>query len=294
MNAACFICGATETAGGAPGYRRCVGCGHETLAAGEAQVLMVNDDLTGTPSARPSRLERFQGAVLARFTAGRPSGRLLDIGAGAGLFLHRQRGRCARLLGIEISPPSVDYARRVLGLEIVDGIAAVDGPVDVATAWHSLEHMPAAVLTDLLAGLRAKLAPGGCVIVSVPNAASWQCRGLGSRYAFHDRPAHLHQFTPDSLGRLFAAHGFVRTGAAVSWPYNVFGWAQGLLNLVMPGHNYVYCRLKRGHPRASLARDLAGLLLSPPAVLPALPLALLEALRPDRQAVLTWRFELRP
>lgn len=255
---------------------------------------MVNDDLAGAPSARPSRLERFQGGVLARFAPARARGRLLDIGCGAGLFLHRQRGSFKRAQGIEISPPSVDYAQRVLGLEIVDGIAAVDGPVDVATAWHSLEHMPAAVLTDLLAGLRAKLAPGGCVIVSVPNAASWQCRAFGQNYAFHDRPAHLHQFTPDSLARLFTAHGFVRTGAAVSWPYTGFGWAQGLLNLVMPGHNYVYYRLKRGCPRASLARDLAGLLLTPLAVLPALPLALLEALRPERQAVLTWRFELRP
>ena len=110
--------------------------------------------------------------MLARFTAGRAGGRLLDIGCGAGLFLHRQQDGFARVQGIEISPPSVDYARRVLGLEIVDGIAAVDGPVDVATAWHSLEHMPAAVLTDLLAGLRAKLAPGGCVIVSVPKRAA--------------------------------------------------------------------------------------------------------------------------
>ena len=255
---------------------------------------MVNDDLTGAPSARPSRLERFQGAVLARFAPGPAHGCLLDIGCGAGLFLHRERGGFARVQGIEISPPSVAYARGMLGLEILDGIAGVEGPVDVATAWHSLEHMPAAVLTDLLAGLRTKLAPGGCVIVSVPNAASWQCRVLGENYAFHDRPAHLHQFTPDSLARLFAAHGLVRTGAAVSWPYNVFGWVQGLLNLVMPGHNYVYYRLKRGRPRASVARDLAGLLLTPAAVLPVLPLALLEALRPERQAVLTWRFELRP
>lgn len=255
---------------------------------------MVNDDLTAAPPNRPSWLEHFQGAVLDKFASGRPRGRLVDIGSGAGLFLHRQRGRFAHRQGIEISPPSVDYARRMLGLEIVGTIANVAGGIDVATAWHSFEHIPATALTDLLAGLRAKLAPGGCVIVSVPNAASWQCRWLGGHYAFHDRPAHAHQFTPDSLARLFGAHGFVRTGAAVSWPYNLFGWVQGLLNLVLPGHNDLYHRLKRGRPRASRARDVAGLLLAPLAALPALPLTLLEAWAPARQAVLTWRFEVRP
>ena len=290
----CFICGAGEFAEGSPGYRRCAACGHETLVTGQEQVMMVNDDLAAAPAAAPSRLERFQGDALDRFTAGRPRGRLLDVGCGAGLFLHWQGGKYTQAVGLEISPPSVDYARRVLGLTVVGDIAAVEAPVDAATAWHSLEHIPADVLSGLLAGLRARLAPGGCVVVSVPNAASFQCRWLGGNYAFHDRPAHVHQFAPDSLARLFAAHGFVRTGEVVSWPYNTFGWVQGLLNLAMPGHNYVYYRLKRGRPRASRARDLACAVLLPFAVLPALPLALLEALVPARQAVLTWRFELRP
>jgi len=176
----------------------------------------------------------------------------------------------------------------------VGDLDEVSGPVDVATAWHSFEHIPAAELTRLLATLRAKLAPGGCLIVSVPNAASFQCRWLGGNYAFHDAPGHVHQFTPDSLGRLLGAQGFRRTGAAVSWPYNLFGWVQGLLNVVMPGHNYIYYRLKRGYPRHSAARDLAGLVLVPLTLPVALGLGLLEAMRPERQAVLTWRFELRP
>lgn len=255
---------------------------------------MINDDLAAPPPDRPSWLGRFQGAVLEKFARGRPCGRLVDIGSGAGFFLHWQRRRFAHRLGIEISPRSVDHARNVLGLEIVGALADVAGSIDAATAWHSLEHIPAAALTNLLADLRAKLTPGGCVLVSVPNAASWQARWLGASYAFHDVPAHLHQFTPDSLERLFRAHGFVRTGAAFSWPYNLFGWVQGLMNLVVPGHNDLYHRLKRGRPRASLARDLAGLLLAPLVALPALPLTLLDALCPARQAVLTWRFEVRP
>jgi len=258
---------------------------------GQEQVLMVNDDLNAPTAGRPSWLEKFQVGALRRFAGGRRD-RLVDIGCGAGRFLLSARGRFEHASGIEISPASAQFARNQ-GLKIASRIDEVEGEVGVATAWHSLEHFPAPELTALLTGLRRRLAAGGCVIVSVPNAASWQCRVLGRRYAFHDPPGHLHQFTPDSLSRLFAAHGFTCTGRLVSWPYNLFGWVQGLLNLGMPGHNHVYYRLKRGHPRASFARDVAGALLVPLAMAPALLLSLLDAVRLERQAVLTCRFELR-
>lgn len=253
---------------------------------------MVNDDLGSPTASRPSWLEKFQAHVLFTFSDG-GHGSLVDVGCGAGRFLIAVAGRFKRACGVEISLQSVEFARRQ-GLEIVGGLDDVDGPIDVATAWHSLEHFPAAALEKLVEMLSTRLARGGCVIVSVPNAASWQCRWLGRRYAFYDPPGHLQQFTPDSLNRLFTRHGFVRTGAAISWPYNVFGWIQGLLNLVMPGHNYIYYRLKRGISRVSAARDVVGLLLVPIVAGPALLLSMCEALNPDEQSVLTWRFAMRP
>ncbi|MFI5337657.1 MAG: class I SAM-dependent methyltransferase [Opitutales bacterium] len=293
MTPRCFICGGGTFDHVTPQYRRCTACGHETLAGGQTQAYIVNEKLEAPPAARASLLERFQGAVLERFSAGRPRGRLVDIGSGAGRFLARQGGKFQHCCGVEITPAAVEFARRKLGLTIVGDLAAVEGGIDVATAWHSLEHFPAPALGALLAGLQAKVRAGGCVIVSVPNAASFQYRCLRERSAFFDVPSHLHQFTPDSLGRLFQAHGFVCTGTAVSWPYNAFGWIQGLLNVALPGHNYLYYRLKRGHPRASVGRDLAGLLLLPAAGPLGLGLGLLEAARPARQAVLTCCFEKR-
>jgi len=289
----CFICGGGAFDHVTPQYRRCTACGHETLAGDQAQAYIVNDALDAKPAARASVLERFQGAVLDRFLAGRRRGQLVDIGSGAGRFLAQQGRKFQRHCGVEITPASVEFAQKNLGLTIVGDIAAVGGDIDVATAWHSLEHFPEPALGALLDALRAKVPAGGCVIVSVPNAASFQYRLFRARYAFFDVPSHLHQFTPDSLARLFQAHGFVRTGTVTSWPYNIFGSIQALLNCAMPGHNYLYCRLKRGHPRASVARDLAGLGLLLVAGPLGLVLGLLEAAVPARQAVLTCCFEKR-
>lgn len=254
---------------------------------------MLNDALDSTAPERASLLERFQAAILDRFTRQQKHRRLVDIGSGSGRFLFQNARKFQHSHGIEITPAAVNFSQKTLGLHIVADIADVPGEIDVATAWHSLEHFPAPALVTLLEHLQAKIATGGCVIVSVPNAASFQHRVFRTHYAFFDVPAHLHQFTPDSLQRLFGRHGFDRTAVVTSWPYNLFGQIQGLLNLVVPGHNHLYYRLKRGRPRASAFRDgvsLAGLLLATP--LGAL-LALVEAACPSRQAVLTYRFEKR-
>jgi len=293
MTPRCFICGGDAFNEGTPQYRRCAACGHETLVCGQTQAYVVNDALDEKSAERASVLERFQGAVLDRFLAGRQRGQLVDIGSGAGRFLAQQGRKFQRHCGVEIMPASVEYSRKNFGLTIVGDIADVHGAIDVATAWHSLEHFPEPALVALLSALRAKIPAGGCVIVSVPNAASFQCRLFRERCAFFDVPSHLHQFTPDSLGRLFQGYGFGCTGTVTSWPYNVFGYVQALLNCAIPGHNYLYYRLKRGHPRASVARDLASLGLLPFAVPLGFLAGLLDAGVPAKQGVLTCRFEKR-
>lgn len=289
----CFICSGQVFDHLVPEYRRCRGCGHETLSGEPGQAFMINDALREADVRRESFLDHFQGAVLARFTAGRRRQQLVDIGSGSGKFLLHHGSGFTHRCGVEVSPASVNFSRNTLGLEIVGDVRSVAGEIDAATAWHSLEHFPATALASTLECLRARLSAGGCVIVSVPNAASFQHRLFRQRYAFFDVPNHLHQFTPESLRRLFATHGFAPVAEIVSWPYNAFGYVQALLNCVMPGHNYLYYRLKRAAPRASLARDLAGFCLLPLALPLGAILALVDAVFPRRQAVLTWCFEKR-
>ncbi len=288
----CPICAGTAALSAAPGYRRCAVCGHELRDAAAKQSLMLNEPPNAARVRRRSGLDRFQAALAARWLAGAAGGTLVDLGCGSGRFLLGQRGRFARTCGVEITPAARDFCRRELGLDVFADLAAVAGPVAAATAWHSLEHFPVPALGPALARLAATMPPGARLIVSVPNAASWQHRCFGARWAFFDAPNHVHQFTPDSLGRLLASHGFAPVAVAVSWPYNIFGYTQSLLNLAVPGHNRLYARLKRGAAPAFWADALSALLL-PVALALAAPLALLDAARPARQGVLTSCFERR-
>jgi len=293
MTAACFICAGTAFDHRTSEYRRCRRCGHEVLVATDTQALMVNDPLDREVVEQETALDRFQGAILARCGAASRRRLLVDIGTGSGRFLFHQRARFAHHCGVEITPEAVAFARDTLGLEIVTDIDAVAGPIDVATAWHSLEHFPTPELERLLRALAAKVDADGVVIVSVPNAASFQYRWFGRHFAFFDVPHHLHQFTPGSLDRLFAAQGFARTRTFVSWTYNLFGHAQALLNVVRRDHNHLYYRWKRGRASAGVASDLADAALLPLVLPPALLLATLDALAPARGGVLTCSFAKR-
>ena len=84
-----------------------------------------------------------------------------------------------------------------------------------------------------------------------------------------------------------------RTQTFVSWPYNIFGHTQALLNAVMRDHNYLYYRLKRGAPSSSGWRDLANFGLLPFAATLGILFALVDAAVPSCQGVLTCCFEKR-
>ena len=290
MTSPCFICQGTVFEHRTPPYRRCRACGHETLLDHATQTYMLNDALIAEDAPRRSFLDRFQDAVLRRGRQGTEGGQWVDIGSGSGRLLARNRGEFARQCGVEITPAAVEFSREVLGLNIVNDISQVAGGINLATAWHSLEHFPTPALESLLANLSARMPPGGRFIVSVPNGDSYQYRLFREQYAFFDVPNHLQQFTPDSLGRLLAAHGFTAAAPVISWTYNIFVYAQALLNVVLRDHNYLYYRLKRRTVAASPWRDLANLCLLPVVLPAALGLSLLDAARPDRQAVLTCSF----
>jgi SAM-dependent methyltransferase len=171
---------------------------------------------------------------------------LLDVGSGTGKFLHHARNRFADVTGIEVSGDSVRFAREKLNLRIVPGVSDAAGPFDVVTAWHSLEHIPAESLLDLVAGLRERCHADTRVVVCVPNPDSMAARLFGGRWAFRDPEAHLHEFSRRSLDVLFARHGFEPDSVQRLWAYTFFAWVQTLCNAMHGPHNYLYYRLKRG------------------------------------------------
>ena len=59
----------------------------------------------------------------------------------------------------------------------------------------------------LLEACRAKLVPGGRVIIKVPNFACWNRRVRGRRWCGFRYPDHVNYFTPATLTRLVEAAG---------------------------------------------------------------------------------------
>ena len=258
----CFICGGIDFVNRTSDYEKCLSCGHEILVSTKEQGFIINDSLSEKDVRRITSLDRFKARTLAYFDSNIERDQLLDIGSASGKFILQNMSRYKRTLGLEITPESLNFSGQILGLNIVEDIQSVSQEVNIATAWHSLEHIPEQQLLSLLDGLSSKMVTNGRFIVSVPNGASSQYHWFKKSYAYYDTPNHLHQFTPDSLDKLLQRFGFKELGTVTSWPYNIFGYTQSLLNILTNTHNYFYYRLKRKSCEPSLAVSYTHLTLA--------------------------------
>jgi 2-polyprenyl-6-hydroxyphenyl methylase/3-demethylubiquinone-9 3-methyltransferase len=101
----------------------------------------------------------------------------LDVGCGAGLLAEPLARLGARVTGIDAAPELIEAARAHAagqGLEIdyrAVPVEEVEGQFDLVTALEVIEHVadPAAFVR----ALAARLAPGGLMILSTPNATGW-------------------------------------------------------------------------------------------------------------------------
>jgi predicted SAM-dependent methyltransferase len=80
------------------------------------------------------------------------------------------------------------------------------GAWDAISMWHVLEHVHA--LDAYLDQFSKLLAPGGKLLIAVPNYTSWDAEKYGAGWAAYDVPRHLYHFSPASMQRLLEQHGF--------------------------------------------------------------------------------------
>jgi SAM-dependent methyltransferase len=134
---------------------------------------------------------------------------VLDIGCGEGLFLKEVKGSVGSVFGVEPTPISADYSRRVLNLDVRQGmIEDIEFPgesFDIVTMFHVLEHVenPASVLKKI----RDWIKPGGCLVIEVPNIGSPTARHKGSSWELI-YPEHRFHFNPRSIKYLLEREGF--------------------------------------------------------------------------------------
>lgn len=142
----------------------------------------------------------------------RPGHTVIDFGCGGGFLLARLN--CQRRIGIEINPIARRNAED-LGIDCVASADCLeDGVADVVITDHALEHVPFPI--GALQELRAKLKPGGVLVVCVP-IDNW-C--IQREYDPNDLHHHLHTWTPQLLGNTLAEAGF----EIVSVEARIFAW----------------------------------------------------------------------
>ena len=82
-----------------------------------------------------------------------------------------------------------------------------EGAYDVITLWHVMEHLEP--LDQTWERLYNLLSDRGMLVVAVPNCASADADRYGAYWAAYDVPRHLWHFTPDTMQRFGAKHGFI-------------------------------------------------------------------------------------
>jgi 2-polyprenyl-3-methyl-5-hydroxy-6-metoxy-1,4-benzoquinol methylase len=155
----------------------------------------------------------------------RGEGRLLDYGCGSGWYAQQMRELGWRVTGMDFSAFAAEQVSRHFGIPTLAGKLphprVPPGSFDVITLGAVLEHVHHP--HRLIAAAAEALRPGGYLVVSVPNLASWGFRHFREDWWGLQLPHHLLHFTPETLRLLLTAHGLeVRGVKVIGRP----GWMQ--------------------------------------------------------------------
>ncbi len=130
--------------------------------------------------------------------------RILDLGCGPGLYLHRLARLGHRGVGIDFGPASIQYAREVAAAEKLDCTFRLEdvrhadlgyGFALVTMIWGQLNVFRRLEALDLLRRARAALAPGGRLVLEIQTVESLRGDGRaaatwtsGREGLFSERP----------------------------------------------------------------------------------------------------------
>lgn len=133
--------------------------------------------------------------------------RVLDMGAGVGIFLGLLQDESIAAVGVERNPALVDYGRG-MGLELVEADAldflhTTEQQFDGIYCSHFVEHLPVAQVQLLLKGLARVLEDDGLAVVVFPDPESIRAQLFG----FWRDPEHVRFYHPDLVASLALAAG---------------------------------------------------------------------------------------
>ena len=167
-----------------------------------------------------------------------PSGRLLEVGPAWGAFCLLAKRAGFSVEAIEMDPACCEFLESRIGVRAIcrnDEAAALDEAAepDVIAAWHVLEHMRDP--WRFIGAATRRLAPGGVLVLALPNPDAFQFRVLGRFWTHVDAPRHLHLVPPRVLQAKAEEAGLEQVlctttdHGSIGW--NGFGWVYSLPHL---------------------------------------------------------------
>ncbi len=214
-------------------YRRCTSCGtHFIEQVPEDLGRYYPEEYYPLPeAAQLDQAAALDAEKLTFITPFATAGRLVEIGAGWGLFAHAARRAGFDVTAIEMDSRCCRYLASTIGVCAINSGAPANELAGLESSrvialWQAIEHLP-----DPHVVLRAtadNLEPGGILVVATPNPTSLQFRLLQERWVHLDAPRHLHLIPASALIAHAAALGLqlklLTTADAAGRECNRFGW----------------------------------------------------------------------
>ncbi len=165
------------------------------------------------------------------------AGRLLEVGPAFGVFAWQAKQAGFVVDVIEMDARCCEYLSGTIGVNAIQsdtphGTIQAMPQHEVIAIWHVLEHLPEPLA--FLQAAAANLAPGGVLVIAMPNPDAFQFRLMGRRWPHLDAPRHLALIPEALLSRKAQELGLEKVyltsddSDARSW--NRFGWQRLLMN----------------------------------------------------------------
>lgn len=139
------------------------------------------------------------------------TGKILDVGCSAGLFLREAKENGFETYGVEVCSATGEIAREKFNINVFCGFLEEagfpDGYFDAITLWDVLEHIPDT--NAFLKEIRRILKPGGGLFVQCPNVDSVMAGIGGKSWIWYTVPDHLYHFSQKTLKAVIEKNGML-------------------------------------------------------------------------------------
>jgi SAM-dependent methyltransferase len=195
-------------------YYRCDGCGlvfmhpipqdmHPFYKGGYQEIPSSLDELRSLASK-----EKYRMAPILRH---KTEGKLLEIGPWIGMFSCNAKDAGFDVTAMDMDERCLQFLSNTVGIRTfqsndpAETLASMTERFDVIALWHCLEHLPEPWL--VIERAAEKLAPGGVLLIAIPNIESYEFSAFKSAWRHLDTPRHLYFYSSDSLVDLCRRNG---------------------------------------------------------------------------------------